>query len=123
MPDLGEGLTSPPFFNQKQSCKAEVLKTEDGGCFPLTQVLALHLYNYIQYFFLAHRLPTNGPSGEPLYAEAAVAGKKKDAVLECPLEACRMLDASGLLIKGNHHMVIITMQWLLINQFFQWQPL
>lgn len=52
------------------------------------------------------RLPTDGPSGEPLYAEAAVAGKKKDAVLECPLEACRMLDASGLLIKGNHHMKV-----------------
>ena len=89
---------------------------------PLPQGLALHLYNHTQYFFLAHRLPIDGPSGEPLYAEAAVAGKKKDAVLECPLEACRMLDASGLLIKGNHHMVIITMQWLLINQFFQWQP-
>ena len=33
--DLGEGLTSPPFVNQKQSCKAEVLETESGGCFPL----------------------------------------------------------------------------------------
>ena len=35
MPDLGEGLTIPPFLNQKQSCKAEVLKIEGGGCIPL----------------------------------------------------------------------------------------
>ena len=76
------------------------LRTE--GAYPLTQGLALHLYNYTQYFFLAHRLPIDGPSGEPLYAEAAVAGKKKDAVLECALEACRMLDASGLLRQSSH---------------------
>ena len=69
---------------------------------PLPQGLALHLYNHTQYFFLAHRLPIDGPSGEPLYAEAAVAGKKKDAVLECALEACRMLDASGLLRQSSH---------------------
>ena len=43
------------------------------GASPLPQGLALHLYI--------------GPSGErPLYAEAAVAGKKKDAVLECALD-------------------------------------
>lgn len=69
---------------------------------PLPQGLALHLYNHTQYFFLTHRLPIDGPSGEPLYAEAAVAGKKKDAVLECALEACRMLDASGLLRQSSH---------------------
>ncbi|KAM7445045.1 Kanadaptin [Porites harrisoni] len=43
-----------------------------------------------EYYHCKVKLPTDGPSGEPLYAEAAVAGKKKDAVLECPLEACRM---------------------------------
>ena len=69
---------------------------------PLPQGLALYLFNHTQYFFLTHRLPIDGPSGEPLYAEAAVAGKKKDAVLECALEACRMLDASGLLRQSSH---------------------
>ena len=69
------------------------------------------MYNYTQYFFLAHRLPIDGPSGEPLYAEAAVAGKKKDAVLECALEACRMLDASGLLRQSSHGNY---MEWFLI---------
>lgn len=48
------------------------------------------------------RLPIDGPSGEPLYAEAAVAGRKKEAVLECAQEACRMLDAAGLLRQSSH---------------------
>ena len=96
--DLGEGLSSPPFFNQKQSYKAEVLKTEGGGCFPLTPRVSSAFVS----FLFVHRLPIDGPSGESLYAEAAVAGKKKDAVLECALEACRMLDASGLLRQSSH---------------------
>ena len=48
------------------------------------------------------RLPIDGPSGEPLYAEAAVTGRKKEAVLECAQEACRMLDAAGLLRQSSH---------------------
>ena len=91
------------------------------GASPLPQGLALHLYNTVQYFlhtvFLAHRLPIDGPSGEPLYAEAAVAGKKKDAVLECALEACRMLDASGLLRQsshGNYHYGVVADKYLLV---------
>lgn len=48
------------------------------------------------------KLPIDGPSGEPLYAEAAVAGRKKEAVLECAQEACRMLDAAGLLRQSSH---------------------
>lgn len=53
------------------------------------------------------RLPIDGPSGEPLYAEAAVAGRKKEAVLECAQEACRMLDAAGLLRQSSHGKNII----------------
>ncbi len=35
--------------------------------------------------------------GEGVYAEASVKGKKKDAVLQCALNACRMLDAQDIL--------------------------
>lgn len=53
-------------------------------------------------FFASYRLPIDGPSGEPLYAEASVAGRKKEAVLECAQEACRMLDVAGLLRQSSH---------------------
>lgn len=48
------------------------------------------------------KLPIDGPGGESIYAEAAVAGRKKEAVLECAQEACRMLDAAGLLRQSSH---------------------
>ena len=46
---------------------------------------------------LSHRLPVDGPNGEVLVAEATVSGKKKDAVIACALEACRLLDMHGML--------------------------
>lgn len=56
------------------------------------------------------RLPIDGPSGDPIYAEAAVTGKKKEAVLECAKEACRLLDAAGLLRQSSHGTVKFTGQ-------------
>ena len=55
--------------------------------------------DHVTFFY---RLPIDGPSGDPLYAEAAITGRKKEAVLECAKEACRMLDAAGLLRQSSH---------------------
>ncbi|KAK7104376.1 kanadaptin-like [Littorina saxatilis] len=47
-------------------------------------------------------LPVDGPNGEVLVAEATVSGKKKDAVIACALEACRLLDMHGMLHASKH---------------------
>ncbi|XP_069464837.1 kanadaptin isoform X2 [Ambystoma mexicanum] len=43
------------------------------------------------------KLPVNDSLGKQLIAEAVVSGKKKEALAQCSLEACRMLDMRGLL--------------------------
>ena len=51
-------------------------------------------------------LPINeimGGSGGPTIAEAKVkGGKKKEAVVQCAQEACRILNQFGLLRQSNH---------------------
>ena len=45
------------------------------------------------------RLPIDTPTGQPVYAEVVVTGKRKDAVVACALEACRILDRYQVLRK------------------------
>lgn len=50
---------------------------------------------------LGFRLPIENAGGGYVIAEATVSGKKKDAVFQCALEACRILDRSGMLKQSN----------------------
>ncbi|CAK8693215.1 unnamed protein product [Clavelina lepadiformis] len=48
-------------------------------------------------------LPIDSASGRPIVAEASLTGKKKDAMNNCALEACRLLDKHGMFKQSEHH--------------------
>lgn len=56
----------------------------------------------IQKLIAFYSLPVDTSTGRTVRAEALVTGKKKEAVIQCALEACRVLDRYGLLRQANH---------------------
>ena len=64
--------------------------------------LIMHAVKPNQLVMHIYRLPLDTPTGHPMKAEVSVQGKKKEAVVQCAMEACRILDKQGVLRQAKH---------------------
>ena len=68
--------------------------------------------SYYVYIVLCS-LPVQSTGGEQVVAEATVKGKRREAIVQCALEACRLLDSYGMLRQASqseYHMACMYVQ-------------
>uniref|UniRef100_A0A914W2P3 FHA domain-containing protein n=1 Tax=Plectus sambesii TaxID=2011161 RepID=A0A914W2P3_9BILA len=63
-------------------------------------------------------LPVDTPSGQALVAQAEATGAKRDAQQQCALEACRILDAHGVLRRSGNAVQRKKLRDLKANDFY-----
>ena len=61
----------------------------------------IHVCMYVSVISYYYSLPVQSAGGEMVVAEATVKGKRREAIVQCALEACRLLDGYGMLKQAS----------------------
>ena len=60
--------------------------------------VCVYVCKHVPYYY---SLPVQSAGGEMVIAEATVKGKQREAIVQCALEACRLLDGYGMLKQAS----------------------
>ena len=60
----------------------------------------MHAHTYVRKC-LSYSLPVQSAGGEMVVAKATVKGKRREAIVQSALEACRLLDVYGMLKQAS----------------------